>query len=563
MHAMSAVEIPELLGGRYRVVRALGAGAFATTWLAVRVADGLEVAIKEIPVRGDPKRRELIAREARVLRELEHPDIPRFVEDFEVGDGRLRTHCVVQEYIAGPTLAQAMIERRFTADEILALLRTLLPVLDYLHTRSPPVIHRDLKPENLIFRPNGRLALVDFGSVRDAHRGTLGGTTITGTFGYMAPEQFQGDASPATDRYALGMLAVALATRKDPAAMHAIDGGFAWRRHASVPDEVAGLIDALIAPDPKARPRSAGDIAQRIDALAKGAQTANAPPPTPGPRIHQPLAKAQRSWADREAKAIVATRLAGLMLVVLALPIPFGIVIYYAQSRGLPDDHPSPPRAEAQLASAPTSRAADPPAALRQPAPRFQYLAEPPRTRAAYALQRAAIGGIAMNADPHVQACFAAHPETDATSGDLTIDGNGAVAFVGVWNHPLADCIAHAAEKLYLGATIGTEQVLPWTVRRIAPFDPAVPVQRVGESGGDSTLVLGGTFTSRLVIGDESYQYVIEPTAGPVRIEGVGSGWYATTYPAGPAARRGFTVLDHATCRFAWTGSEWAGGCSR
>ena len=83
------------------------------------------------------------------------------------------------------------------------LLRDASDVLDYLHGRAPPVIHRDLKPSNVIRRPDGSFAFVDFGAVRDKLR-PEGGSTIVGTFGYMAPEQFQGRALPASDVYAIG-----------------------------------------------------------------------------------------------------------------------------------------------------------------------------------------------------------------------------------------------------------------------------------------------------------------------------------------------------------------------
>jgi serine/threonine protein kinase len=90
-------------------------------------------------------------------------------------------------------------------DQMRAWLRDILEVLAYLHERTPPVIHRDVTPRNIILKPDGRAALVDFGSVqaalRAAMRGVLDGR---GTFGYAPMEQFVGRAGPASDLYGLG-----------------------------------------------------------------------------------------------------------------------------------------------------------------------------------------------------------------------------------------------------------------------------------------------------------------------------------------------------------------------
>jgi hypothetical protein len=104
---------------------------------------------------------------------------------------------------------------RMDEKELVRFLHDADQALTYLHGRAPPVIHRDLKPGNVIRRTDGSYAFVDFGAVRDRLR-PEGGSTVVGTFGYMAPEQFQGRAGPASDVYAIGATALALLTGKEP-----------------------------------------------------------------------------------------------------------------------------------------------------------------------------------------------------------------------------------------------------------------------------------------------------------------------------------------------------------
>jgi serine/threonine protein kinase len=94
-----------------------------------------------------------------------------------------------------------------------------------LHARVPPVLHRDIKPANVILRPDGAPALVDFGAVRTVFRtAEEGGSTVVGTFGYMPFEQYMGQASPASDLYALGATLLHLITGRGPSEFATGDG---------------------------------------------------------------------------------------------------------------------------------------------------------------------------------------------------------------------------------------------------------------------------------------------------------------------------------------------------
>jgi serine/threonine protein kinase len=283
-----------LRAGRYAVIGVLGAGSQAETFDAVDKQAGKAVAIKRFQVRGAKswKDVELAEREARVLATLNHPNLPVYVEHFEE-DGALY---LVMEKIEGETLA-AMRRRKaaFSHDEIAQFLRDADSVLGYLHSRAPAIIHRDIKPGNVIRRADGSFAIVDFGSVRDQLK-PEGGSTVVGTFGYMAPEQFQGRSLPGSDVYAVGATALALATGREPEELPhrglAVDVPAALGRGAE--PWLVRALSAMLEPDPDKR-------ASRVPAPGSGrratasARTSTAPTARAGsPFSNQPDFKAIR-----------------------------------------------------------------------------------------------------------------------------------------------------------------------------------------------------------------------------------------------------------------------------
>lgn len=249
-----------LRDGRFVLLEPLGEGAQGQTFAGVDRREGRPVAIKRFDVRGARtwKEAELAEREAMVLQALSHTKLPRYVDHFEHG-GALY---LVMEKIEGESVA-SLRERgvAFGERDIVRLLSDAADVLEYLHGRTPPVIHRDLKPGNVLRRPDGSFAFVDFGSVRDKLR-PEGGSTVVGTFGYMAPEQFQGRAFPASDTYGIGATALAMLTGQEPEALPhkglALDVRAALR--GSARGRLVEVLERMLDPDPDRR-------AQRIAPL--------------------------------------------------------------------------------------------------------------------------------------------------------------------------------------------------------------------------------------------------------------------------------------------------------
>ena len=240
-------------GNRYVVNALLGEGAQGSAYAATEAASGRAVAIKRFDVRGARswKDVELAEREARVLATLDHPLVPRYIEHFEE-DGALY---LVMDRVEGETL-EAIRKRDGAVPE--AEVRRFLACADgalaYLHGRPSPVVHRDVKPSNVVRRADGTYVLVDFGAVSE-QLFRRGSSTIVGTIGYMAPEQLQGRALPASDVYAVGATALAALVGVDPDTLPhkglRIDVRAALKGRAS-PD-LAGALERMLEPDPDLR----------------------------------------------------------------------------------------------------------------------------------------------------------------------------------------------------------------------------------------------------------------------------------------------------------------------
>ncbi len=250
-----------LIGGRYRLGPKLGTGSQGEIFLArddkARGAEDREVIVKRLTPRGTWKSFELFEREAKVLSQLRHPGVPRHHATLEEPPG---TFNLVMQRAPGDNLRDLVARRRLSETELRDILVRCLEILDYLHTRSPSVIHRDIKPSNIVRAPDGTCALVDFGGVLDAAR-DRGGSTIVGTFGYMAPEQLHGQVMPATDLYALGATIVSLAGGIEPEDVPRKGLRMDLERHLPALDP--NLRDALTAmtdPDPDSRPQRARDV---------------------------------------------------------------------------------------------------------------------------------------------------------------------------------------------------------------------------------------------------------------------------------------------------------------
>ncbi|HEX5502687.1 MAG TPA: serine/threonine-protein kinase, partial [Thermomicrobiales bacterium] len=286
-----------VLDGRYRLDHLLARGGFARVFLGSDLRLRRYVAIKvlhpellDAPLDQDFRAR--FATEAAVVARLDHPNILG-VHDYGEAEGTLY---LVMPYVAGGTL-----EDRLRGTPGLGLdlaghyLRQAAAALDYAHGHG--VVHRDVKPQNMLLHADGdRLLLADFGIARliDAATALRSRTATLGTLAYMAPEQFQGRAGPATDVYALGCVLFQLLTGEVPYTGPTEQVMFAhvWgaipsvveRSRGSAPAALQAVVDRALAKRPEERFPSAGALVAAFDAAVGEAAPAPAradPPPVP------------------------------------------------------------------------------------------------------------------------------------------------------------------------------------------------------------------------------------------------------------------------------------------
>lgn len=238
----------------YQLIGSLGEGGSGTTYQAQIVGTKRFVALKQLSLRqmDDWKTIELFEREAKILSQLNHPGIPQYIDYFTIDTPTDRHFYIVQALAPGRTLSDwSESGARYTETEIKDIASQILDILSYLQHLTPPVIHRDIKPSNILRTADGQISLVDFGAVRQAYHDTfLRGSTVVGTFGYMAPEQFRAQAVPATDLYGLGATILTLLTNRSPAELTQSNLKISFRDKIQVSAAFADWLEQILEPDP-------------------------------------------------------------------------------------------------------------------------------------------------------------------------------------------------------------------------------------------------------------------------------------------------------------------------
>jgi tetratricopeptide (TPR) repeat protein len=286
---------PSALPSRYRGAERIARGGMGEIYRAEDVQLERTVAIKLLTegFANDPSVRERFTREALAAARLSRA--PSTVTIFDVGEHEGRPY-IVMEYLEGGSLAD-----RLTAEgaqplgRSLAWLRDAAAALDAAHESG--IVHRDVKPGNLLLDAEGRVHVADFGVASAAHLGALTETgTVVGTAGYLSPEQARGErATPASDRYALAVVAFELLTGRRPyvrdsttaEALAHVSAPIpaASRLRPDLPAELDAALARGLAKEPEHRYGSAAELVEALHgALDEAAGTTRvAPVAAPAP----------------------------------------------------------------------------------------------------------------------------------------------------------------------------------------------------------------------------------------------------------------------------------------
>ncbi|BAZ90689.1 serine/threonine protein kinase [Raphidiopsis curvata NIES-932] len=287
----SPINLGTILQNRYHIIRLLGQGGFGRrTYLAEDQGRFNELcAIKELVILEPDsyegkKAQELFDREASILYQIDHPQIPKFREKF-AQDQRL---FLVQDFVGGKTYHTILNERRtqgqsFTQAEVLYLLQSLLPVLEYIHKAN--IIHRDISPDNLILRSTDQKpVLIDFGVVKEVatrlSASSVHQATTVGKPGYSPMEQIQtGKAYPNSDLYALAVTAIVLLTGKEPADLFdETTFIWKWQHWVQVSPKFAQVVNRMLSRMPGDRYQTAKEVLLDLTNLETSSPL-NAPDP--------------------------------------------------------------------------------------------------------------------------------------------------------------------------------------------------------------------------------------------------------------------------------------------
>lgn len=280
----------KLLNERYEIKEILGRGGFATTYLAVDTETQQKCAIKCLLFRKieEWKTWELFEREAKILKGLDHPQIPKYIDFFSIETEEDIELYLVQEYVEGKSLAQLVREGKyFSEHEVIEIGLEITNILNYLHSFSPPIIHRDIKPSNIILTQSpsseesgvGLVYLIDFGAVREKmisdYSTVGGGSTIVGTYGYMPIEQFEGRVLPASDIFSLGITLIALLSRKEPIEIEKKKDSLNYHPHVNVSRSFAAVLDKMTAREYKRRYQTTSQVKKDLEKLQVGKRVFN------------------------------------------------------------------------------------------------------------------------------------------------------------------------------------------------------------------------------------------------------------------------------------------------
>ncbi len=337
----------DILPPRYRGPQQIGRGGMGVIYRATDSMLGRDVVIKILAQHfaQDETVRKRFTREALAAARLSGQ--PNTVTIFDVGEHNDRPY-IVMEYLSGGSLDDVLRKGGAQSPEhVFRWLEQAGRALDAAHTKG--VVHRDVKPANLMLDREGNVHVADFGIASAAGLDSLTMTgTVLGTAGYLSPEQAQGErATPASDRYALAVVAFELLTGSRPfesdsttaeAATHVSAPIPSVSSQSGLPGELDAVFERALAKDPSRRFETNADFVAALRAVfaepagATSELPAVLPPPT---AVTRPMRRAEEiGYAPYRAPARATRSAWPLLAALLLLGVVGGGLLAYALTHG-------------------------------------------------------------------------------------------------------------------------------------------------------------------------------------------------------------------------------------
>ena len=259
-------QIGTVIDGKYEILKEVGRGGMSTVYLAADIRVNKFWAVKEINKKVVGSNKTIVVNtllaEANMLKRMDHSALPKIVDIFDNGV----TIYVVMDYVEGESLDKVLKDYGAQPEKkVINWVIQIANALSYLHSQNPPIIYRDMKPANVMLQPDGTIKIIDFGIAREQREQGMADTSVLGTKGYAPPEQYDGQADPRSDIFALGMTMHHLLTGVDP--RYCLPYASVRQLNPELSESIETIINRCVQPIPENRYQGCADLIYDLEHL--------------------------------------------------------------------------------------------------------------------------------------------------------------------------------------------------------------------------------------------------------------------------------------------------------